>query len=149
MKRNHLLRALRVGKLTIAALEATLRLYLEKRIEAIPIWNMIAISLSDIANRTERFIERLKEKVGDRADIEMLDGCSRIGGGSSPAVDIPTKLVGIVPKHSSVNELEMKLRLNDPPILARISTDKLLLDLRTVFEDEVEEIVDAFDEYSL
>ncbi len=143
MKRNHLLRALRVGKLTIAALEATLRLYLEKRIEAIPVWNMISISLPDITNKLSRFIDRLKEKVGDRADIEMLDGCSRIGGGSCPTADIPTKLVGIVPKHSSVNELEMKLRFNDPPILARISADKLLLDLRTVFEDEVEEIISA------
>ncbi len=143
IRKNPLFRALRVDKLTIAALEATIGLYLRGDLNAIPALRMIQMSAEQIASRAARLADRIAARPGFSARVE--EGESVIGGGSTPGQSLPTKLVAVEHGRRSAQEIEARLRKNSPPVLARVERDRLLLDLRTVFEDQDEVIGEAFE----
>jgi L-seryl-tRNA(Ser) seleniumtransferase len=143
IRKNPLFRALRVDKLTIAALEATITLYLRGQTQAIPALRMIQLPKDAIVPRAERLAERVRACAGFSARVQ--DGDSVIGGGSTPGQSLPTALVAVTHARHSAQKLEALLRRNSPPLIARVERDDLLLDLRTVFEDQDEEVVRAFE----
>lgn len=143
IRKNPLFRALRVDKLTIAALEATVALYLRGQAQAIPALRMIQLPKDALVPRAERLAERVRGCAGFSARVQ--DGDSVIGGGSTPGQSLPTALVAVTHARHSGQELEALLRRNSPPIIARLERDELLLDLRTVFEDQDEEVARAFE----
>jgi L-seryl-tRNA(Ser) seleniumtransferase len=141
--KNPLLRALRVDKLTLASLEATLMEYLDEKnaIDKIPTIKMLTQSLDTIRRRARRIFILLRKALPDQAKIELLRDQARAGGGSLPETDLPTFVVSIKPYNISVNTLEERLRKGDPPIIARIRDDALLIDMRTVQDREVKTLV--------
>ena len=141
IRRNPLFRALRVDKLTIAALEATIGLYLRGNLSAVPALRMIYIQKEEIAARAARLARRIAALPGFQAELE--DGESVIGGGSTPGQSIPTKLIAVTHAHCSATELEALLRQNRPPIITRVERDRVLLDLRTVFDSQEEDVIQA------
>jgi L-seryl-tRNA(Ser) seleniumtransferase len=143
MRRNPLFRALRVDKLTIAALEATIRLYLDGNVDAVPGLRMMRLPLDELAARSASLVAKLVEISSISAGIE--DGESVVGGGSTPGQALPTKLVTVHHSRLSAQELEAALRRNRPPVIARVERDRLLLDLRTVFNEQDAAIVQAFE----
>jgi L-seryl-tRNA(Ser) seleniumtransferase len=133
LRRNPMFRALRLDKLIYQTLENTLRALVFEQWERIPALAMIRMTAEQIRERAERMVAAVLPL---RARVEP--GESVIGGGSTPAQSIPTWLIVIEPK--DVMEAERRLRSGDPPVIARIEEDKLLLDLRTVFAEEEAEL---------
>lgn len=151
MEKNPLLRALRVGKLTIAAMEATLRLYLDgdHAVNKIPVLKMIVSPLDTIDERCKRVVCKLSAPARDCLNSSITDGFSEMGGGSLPGERIPTRLVVIHAKKIPALELAARLRNNTPPIFTRIEQDRVCLDMRTVYNDaEVDIIVTALERIS-
>jgi L-seryl-tRNA(Ser) seleniumtransferase len=139
IRRNPLFRALRVDKLTIAALEITLNAYLRGALDEIPALRMIRLSADDIARRAEGLANKLRAALANtRATIETRPGFSVIGGGSTPDQQLPTHLISLSSPLHSATALENRLRkpASGPPVIARIEDDRVILDLRTVFPDE-------------
>jgi L-seryl-tRNA(Ser) seleniumtransferase len=147
IRKNPLFRALRVDKLTIAALEATVGLYLRGNLSAVPAWRMIYARKEEIAARAARLARRIVALAGFHAELE--DGESVIGGGSTPGQSLPTKLVAVTHANRSAAELEALLRANHPPIITRVERDRVLLDLRTVFESQEEDVIQALERLQL
>ena len=147
IRKNPLFRALRVDKLTIAALEATVALYLGGDLRAIPALAMIQASKDEIAERAARLAERLLARAGVSARLE--DGESVIGGGSTPGSSLPTRLVSVRVEGLSAAELAARLRRSRPPVIARVERGEVLLDLRTVLEGEDELVSKAFEKIAL
>lgn len=139
MKKNQLTRALRVDKLTICALEATLRMYLdeEKARKEIPTLKMLTYTMDELEVKANNLYEKIKN-LDKYANITIEDGLSQVGGGSMPLETIDSKVISITPKNINVSTLEKKLRLSDAHIIARVYDDKYVLDSRTIFEDEFE-----------
>jgi L-seryl-tRNA(Ser) seleniumtransferase len=137
IKANPLNRALRIDKLTLAALESTLITYLSEgeAIKEIPTLRMLTIPLAELRKRARR-LERLLKRETQGAFIEMVQETSRIGGGALPLQDLPTWAMAVKPHKARVETLEAELRNQAPPIIARISDDQLILDLRTIQDDE-------------
>jgi L-seryl-tRNA(Ser) seleniumtransferase len=143
IRRNPLFRALRVDKMMIAALAATVALYLKDDWKAIPALRMISMTREEVAARAERLAGTISSLTGFSATLE--DGESVVGGGSTPGQTLPTRLVAATHRRLSATSLEAGLRRNSPPVIARIENDRLLLDLRTVFEEQESSIVQAFE----
>ncbi|EPZ55674.1 L-seryl-tRNA selenium transferase [[Clostridium] sordellii ATCC 9714] len=139
MKKNQLTRALRVDKLTICALEATLRMYLdeEKARKEIPTLKMLTYSMKELEEKANKLYSKI-EYLNKYADIKIANGSSQVGGGSMPLELIDSKVITITPNEINVAMLEKKLRLGDAHIIARVYDDKYVLDARTIFEDEFE-----------
>jgi L-seryl-tRNA(Ser) seleniumtransferase len=134
VRRHPLMRALRVDKLTYAALEATLVEHVTGRaIDTVPVLRMAALDAQAIGSRAERLAAALRS-AGWAADV--VDGMSAIGGGSAPGTGIPTRLVALARDGFTADALEESLRRLDPPIIARIERDRVVLDLRTVEPDD-------------
>ena len=141
LRKNPLMRALRIGKTTHALLEQTLIAYEDNREEEeIPVRKMIAASASEIRGRAERVLSTLADT---DLEVRIEEAESLVGGGSAPGQAIPTAVLCLASTRFSVNQLEKHLRAHRPPILARIDNDRLLIDLRTVLEGEEEDIVAA------
>jgi L-seryl-tRNA(Ser) seleniumtransferase len=142
LEKNPLLRAFRVGKLTIAALEATLKLYLDegRAAQQIPVLKMILASPDTIDERRIRLTSKISTTAKKCLNITLINGFSGMGGGSLPGEEIPTKLVSLHSDKISVEEIAARLRENTPPIFARIEQDCVLLDMRTVYDEEVDVI---------
>lgn len=142
MRGNSLFRALRVDKLTYAALEAVLLAYVKRDYNEIPVVRMMQLSKSEIAARARSLINRVSGNIDQRATgklrFELTDGESLIGGGSAPSAVLPTALIAITASHLSANDLAARLRLATPPVIARVEEGRVLLDLRTVFAAQVE-----------
>jgi L-seryl-tRNA(Ser) seleniumtransferase len=146
-RKNPVTRALRVDKMTLAALEATLRLYRDERqaLEKIPTLRMIALSPEELNDRAEQLAAAIQ-----RADsqavlrVEVLRSFSQVGGGSLPAQDLPTFVVAVQSGDFSPNQIEEFLRRNDPPIIGRIESDHFIMDLRTLMPQQIEIIALAF-----
>ncbi len=138
VRRNPLLRALRIDKLTLAALEATLRLYLDegKAMEEIPVLRMISLPLPLLRRRAQR-LKRLILRSTQDLEVEVVRDNSRVGGGAFPVHELPTWAVAVRVKGGDVEELEEGLRKGEPPVVARIAEDRVLLDLRTITEEEL------------
>ena len=145
MKKNPLTRAIRIDKLTLAALEGTLRLYLDKELalKEIPVLRMLTYSSETLGKRARRLCTRLKRSLGAIGTISIEDDFSEVGGGSMPLHKMPTKVVVIKPDNISLMELEEMLRGYTTPIIARISKDRLMLDVRTIADDEFEVVEGA------
>lgn len=142
IRRNPLFRALRVDKLTIAALEATLDAYRRGALREIPALRMIRMSAEEILRRATVFAETLRAKLPEHAGVEVCRGFSVVGGGSTPGEELGTALVAVRSGKHSAAELEQRLRkpaAGRPamtPVIARIEKKALVIDLRTVFEEE-------------
>lgn len=144
IRSNPLMRVLRVDKLTYSALEATLLAYLkEKAIEEIPVLTMIATTKQQIADRAEKFCERLRDAVSEGVHIKTIDGFSVVGGGSCPEVQLPTQLISITSAHLSANQIEKAFRTANTPIITRLEKDQVLIDLRTVLPEQEAIILSA------
>ena len=139
IRRSPLFRALRVDKLTIAALEATLNAVLRGAWDEIPALRMIRLPAKELERRAKSFAERLRAQVASgEVEIEARSGESVIGGGSTPEQHLPATLITIASVRGSAAELERRLRLPaaGPAVLARVEDDRLVLDLRTVFPEQ-------------
>ena len=144
VRRNPLARALRIDKLSLAALAATLRLYLPPNdpAEKIPILRMLGESEPDIAKRARRLLKRLREIPGVGADI--VDDVTYSGGGALPMVELPTKTIRVTADGVSAGTLARRLRKAQPPVIARLADDRLVLDPRTMLPADSEDLLSAF-----
>ena len=144
IRKNPLFRALRVDKLTIAALEATISLYLQGRLDSIPALRMMRLSKEEIAVRAERLAQRISARPGFAAVLR--DGESVIGGGSTPGQALRTSLVAVRHGQHSASNLEETLRRQKPPIVGCVEQNEFIIDLRTVEEDQDDKIAQAFEQ---
>jgi L-seryl-tRNA(Ser) seleniumtransferase len=142
MRAHPLMRVVRVDKMTVAALEATLRLYRDEptALREIPTLRHLTASREELAARAERIASGLQES-GLAVSLEA--GISQVGGGSLPGEELPTTLVRILPTAESAAELARRLRAHEPPIFTRVRQDAVWIDVRTVSDDEADIIVEA------
>jgi L-seryl-tRNA(Ser) seleniumtransferase len=140
MRANSLFRALRVDKLTYAALEATLVAYVKHDHDAIPALRMMHLSKDEIGQRTEAVAAKTRSSV---LTVEIIDGESVIGGGAAPSAVLPTRLLAVTRKDLSADEISARLRASELRVIARVEDDRVLLDLRTVFPEQDEKVIAA------
>ncbi|HEV8376207.1 MAG TPA: L-seryl-tRNA(Sec) selenium transferase, partial [Candidatus Polarisedimenticolia bacterium] len=144
LRKNPLSRALRVDKLTYAALEATLEAYVtEQANKEVPVLRMLEESAESVGARAGRCAQRVRDRSAGRVRVEIISGSSLVGGGAAPTVEIPTRLLEVSVAGKSADELERMLRKLHPPVIARIQEDRLVLDLRTVLPDQEEGLATA------
>ena len=138
IRENPINRALRIDKLTLAALESTLRIYMEgdNAVEKIPTLRMLTLPYKEIEKRAKRLYRMLRKESSGAFHVEIMDDNSRVGGGALPLQDLPTKVISIKPMNLSVGDLMERLRRHRPPIITRIDDDRLLLDVRTLQKGE-------------
>jgi L-seryl-tRNA(Ser) seleniumtransferase len=136
--RGHpLMRALRVDKLTYAALEATLGEYLAGRASrTVPLLRMLTATPEAIGARAEAIREGADRELGGRARFDVVDGESAVGGGTTPGLEVRTRLLAVYGLPEGVDWLDERLRQGETPLVARIERDRLLIDLRTVSEED-------------
>jgi L-seryl-tRNA(Ser) seleniumtransferase len=138
--KHPLARALRVDKLTLAALIATLDLYITQSLDGLPIWNMLGATPESIAARARAWQSRLLE-LGAAVDLAPAE--STVGGGSLPGERMPTTVLAVTPRRGGAAALLSRLRAHEPPVIGRIDRERVLLDPRTVLPGEDDIIVDA------
>lgn len=145
MKKNQLTRALRIDKMTLAALEGTLKYYLdeEEAVKNIPTLHMILSSKEEHKKRAQRLKKKLQNKIKS-FKFTIEEDYSMVGGGSMPTEKIKTYVIRIKSEQFSPQELEKKLRENKNPIIIRISNNEAILDIRTIFDKDFDLILDAF-----
>ncbi|MDF2890044.1 MAG: L-seryl-tRNA(Sec) selenium transferase [Clostridia bacterium] len=145
MRKNPLTRAFRIDKLTLAALETTLKLYLDEEtaMKEIPVLRMLTISKEELHKKAKRLYGKLLKRVGDKCSIAVIDEFSEVGGGSMPMHKMPTKAVSVTVPNLSIDKLEEALRDYTTPVVGRINKDRFIIDVRTVFEEEIDIIVEA------
>jgi L-seryl-tRNA(Ser) seleniumtransferase len=141
MRANSLFRALRVDKLTYAALEATLLAYMKGDHDAVPTLQMMRFTKEEIGKRAEALVKAVGSN--GKLRLEVVDGESVIGGGAAPSSVLPTSLIAITSAELSADELSARLRAFDPPIIARAEEGRVVLDLRTVFVDQEAPLIEA------
>jgi L-seryl-tRNA(Ser) seleniumtransferase len=139
LRANPLSRSIRVGKLTLAALEAILRLYLyaDDPAEQLPHLKAMLLPAEAVRRRARRLLNRLAPLCGDMLSAELINGYSAVGGGSYPGGRMATCLLALTAKGFSPKQLAQRLRTGDPPVVGRVAGHQLLLDLRTVSSQEV------------
>ena len=140
MRANSLFRALRVDKLIYSALEATLLAYVKRDHDAIPILRMMRLSKDEIGKRAEAVAGEIRSS---RLLVEIIDGQSVIGGGAAPSAVLPTRLLAITSERLSPDELSAHLRGSNPPIITRLEAGRVMIDLRTVFPEQDELVVNS------
>jgi L-seryl-tRNA(Ser) seleniumtransferase len=145
VRKNPLARALRVGKMTIAGLEATLRLFLnmDRLEQEHPTYRMLALTPEDLEPIARSTAESLAAACVGDAEIDVLDGESQVGSGSVPTETIPSKLLSVRPTRISSQAFSRALRRHAPPIFARIHDDTVLFDFRTIQPGEESTIEEA------
>jgi L-seryl-tRNA(Ser) seleniumtransferase len=134
LKQHPLTRALRPDKLTLAALEATLRLYLDESqaVAALPTLKMLTRPVAELEREARSLARRLKRRWGDRCRVEVRDSIGRVGGGSLPQVSLPSRALALSLPPLTAQQLEARLRQAQPPVIARVEHGEVLLDLRTI-----------------
>jgi len=143
VRRHPLFRALRVDKLTICALEATLGAYLRGATDEIPSLRMLRANSTDLSRRADNFLHELKQRLPSTGiKIELVEGESLAGGGSTPSQSLRSPVLHVRSEHRSAAELEKRLRrgVGGSSVIARIEDDHIVIDLRTVFEDQEPEL---------
>ena len=140
IRQNPLFRALRVDKLIYAALETTLLSYIKREFDAIPAVRMMRVTKDEIRQRAEVMVKELKSA---GCDVELRDGESVIGGGAAPGSVLPTVLMAIAPRPTPADEMANELRHHDPPVVARVEENRLMVDLRTVMPEQDRSLLDA------
>ena len=146
LRKHPLYRALRVDKIAYAALEATLSSYRRGNApNEIPALKMLSATQDEIRERANGMLEKIRSKLTRDSNLkfEIIDGLSAIGGGAAPTVQLETKLLALTHKKMSVSRLEHFLRISVPPVIARIVDDRVVIDLRTVFESEDAELLEV------
>ncbi|MBO8143895.1 MAG: L-seryl-tRNA(Sec) selenium transferase [Thermodesulfobacterium sp.] len=148
IKKNPLNRALRIDKLTLAGLEATLRLYRDKAlaIEHIPVLKMIFTPKQKLHKKAKYLLRKLKELKLKNFNFKVVETINKTGGGALPTLDLISYAVAVESKFSP-QAVQKTLRENDPPIITRIDEDKLLIDVRCLFDKDYEEIIKAFKKF--
>ena len=148
IKKNPVNRALRIDKMTLAALEATLHLYRDesKAVSAIPTLRMLTLPPKVIANKAKRLRNRLRKQGNDRLEAVIIDASSRVGGGALPLQELPTTCVSVRIKGLSANRIERIMLGATPPIVGRIENDLFVMDMRTVQDEEIAMIASTFRE---
>jgi L-seryl-tRNA(Ser) seleniumtransferase len=143
MRSNSLFRALRVDKLTYAALESTLLAYVKRDHDAVPVLRMMRLSKEEITRRAEKIVATVESAQLKHLKLELFDGESVIGGGAAPSAILPTRLVALTHADLSADELSARLRSSTPPIIARVEEGRVLFDLRTVFPEQDANLANA------
>jgi L-seryl-tRNA(Ser) seleniumtransferase len=145
LKKNPLNRALRIDKLTLAGLESTLRVYLdpEQAIKALPALSMISCPLEGLERRAKRLRGKLMKSLSFSCRVTLKEERSQVGGGAMPLQGLPTRVLALRPLRISAATLEERLRRNEPPLISRVKDEEVLLDLRTVAEDEEAPLLEA------
>jgi len=140
MRSNSLFRALRVDKLTYAALEATLLAYVRHDHDAIPALRMMRLTKEEIGQRAEALVKQI---ASTKLKVEIIDGESILGGGAAPSSVLQTRVLALACEGLSADELAKRLRVSDPPIIVRVEDGQVLLDLRTVFPEQDASVIAA------
>jgi L-seryl-tRNA(Ser) seleniumtransferase len=154
VKSNPLMRALRVDKITYAALEATVDSYLSGRaIEEIPALAALHTTKESVTRRARAFVHRARSISASSLKLPphftmplhftLMDGASVVGGGSAPERRLPTTLIGVASEQMGADEIEKRLRGSSPPVIVRIAEDQVVLDLRTVAPGEEKDLMEA------
>jgi L-seryl-tRNA(Ser) seleniumtransferase len=148
IKTNQLNRALRIDKMTLAALEATLRLYLDPELARthVPTLSMITADASFLKAKAQRMKQRLKRHFNDRLELTLVPSVSRVGGGAFPEQDLATTLVGIKGSKWSADDLKNVLLATNPPLVGRIEDDWFCLDPRTLDARHMGLVLDSLQE---
>ncbi len=138
VRKHPIARALRIDKLTLAALEATLRQYLDpqKALDKIPVLRMLSLPVAELQQRCEALLPRLTEVIGNAADAIIIEATATVGGGALPLAELPGRVIALAPKDMSLNELTTRLRSCEPAVVGRIQDDKFLIDPRTLSSDD-------------
>jgi L-seryl-tRNA(Ser) seleniumtransferase len=146
MRSNSLFRALRVDKLSYAALEATLLAYIKRDHDAVPVLRLMRLSKEEIARRAEALVAQIEsaQKKPSKLKLSLCDGESVIGGGAAPSAVLPTRLIAFSHAELGADELCTRLRASDPPVIARVDEGRVLIDLRTVFPEQDGTLMTAF-----
>jgi L-seryl-tRNA(Ser) seleniumtransferase len=148
IKRNPLTRALRIDKLTLMALEETLNIYRDenKALKEIPTLRMICQPYKTLKTKAQRLAKMIGKLSTPHFSLDQVDGISRTGGGAFPLLELPTRHLCLTPKGWSTHHIEKWLRSYNPPIIARVERDLVLLDLRTIQEEELQTVAQAIKE---
>ncbi len=138
VRSNPFTRALRIDKLTLVALEYTLRLYRdeEKAVTQIPTLRMLTSTREAIAQKAQRLEQALKSIEDTRLEISTIDRSSMAGGGALPLLELPSQCIRLKIQGLSANRVEQNMRNNNPPIIGRIEEDHFIIDMRTIQEEE-------------
>ncbi len=139
MKRNPLMRAFRCDKLINSALDGTLKLFLDpdRLPETHPIYRMMTEPFETVNRRARRIARRIREVSGDQIEVRVEDGVTEMGSGALPARPIVSRVVSLKARKLSAERLALSLRLSDPPLFTRIEEDRVIIDARTIADDEV------------
>lgn len=146
IKKNPLTRALRIDKMTLAALEAILLLYKNEQYDKFPIYKMLTQKVTELTDKANNLAEGLKNVFKEKGNIKILDDVSEVGGGSLPGIQIPTKVVALMVKNCPVEDLAKRFRESFIPVIGRIKNDMFLLDMRTVSDDDISPIIAVAEE---
>jgi L-seryl-tRNA(Ser) seleniumtransferase len=144
IRKNQFMRIVRPGKLTLAALEATLEIFLDEQaaITKIPTLEMLMRDKLQIARQAQRMAKKIKA-AAKHVEVTTIDGFSQMGSGSLPTQDIPTHLVAIRPKNMNAETFAGGLRASATPIFTRVEQEKVLIDPRTLRANDEQEVVEA------
>lgn len=145
IRKNQLNRALRIDKLTLLALEQTLRLYRDERtaLKEIPTLRMLCQSYGALKKKADRLTKLAGNLKTDNFSIRLMDGNSKVGGGALPLLEMPSRLVSLVPGRLSPHFMEVWLRNNDPPVITRVEKERVVLDMRTIQDRELKIVAQA------
>jgi L-seryl-tRNA(Ser) seleniumtransferase len=148
IRKNQLNRALRIDKLTLLALEQTLKIYRDERtaLKEIPTLRMICQPYTALKRKAGRLIRMTGRPDSKNFNLDLVDGISKVGGGALPLMDLPTRLLRLIPKKISARCMDEWLRAYDPPIIVRVEHDNVFLDLRTIQDNELNTLAGAIKE---
>jgi L-seryl-tRNA(Ser) seleniumtransferase len=150
LKKHPLARALRLDKMTLAALEATLRLYLDplRALREVPTLRMLAVTADQLQQRCLELLPGLQAAAGDQATLEVIAAAATVGGGAMPLAELPGFAIAVTPHQLSLQQLTERLRRSTTPVIGRVQDDRLLLDPRTLLVGEevllVNSLAEAF-----
>ncbi len=147
IKKNPINRALRIDKMTLAALEATLHLYRDesRAITAIPTLRMLTMPVKVISTKAKQLLNQLRKLGINRLEAILISSSSCVGGGALPLQELPTRCVGVRIDGLSANSLDRAMREAAPPVIGRIENDLFIMDLRTVQHEEIPTIASTFE----
>lgn len=151
MKKNPLLRAFRIDKLSLAALEATLRLYRDEQqaVHKVPTLRMLCLTADQLGKRAGKIIKILEKGVDSIVSFNRIPGESAVGGGSFPLLKLPTSLIEIKVSGVTAQQIEWALRKSSVPVIGRINQDKFLLDVRTILDSNISTLASSLNEIAL
>lgn len=138
VRKHPMARALRLDKMTLAALEATLQLYLDpqKALQQVPTLKMLSLTEEELQQRCKELLPKVTAIIGDTADCTIIEAKATVGGGALPLAELPGRAIALSLKQMSINELTTRLRQCDPPVVGRVQDEHFLIDPRTLNNDD-------------